>query len=122
MVMSRTSNFRPVHFRFDRSTGPRVSAAQFSLNPLNTPTIIRHQDVQQFSYKYYRDPLTFDIRPWCKEVLDLNSPGPTRGPSISDHVVDSLVETYEAVQCGEQLFEDVGDRGGRGDLQSLIMW
>ena len=58
--------------------------------------------------------MTFDIRPWCKKVLDLNSPGPARGPSISDHVVDSLVETYEAVQCGEQLFEDVGDRGGRG--------
>ena len=36
------------------------------------------------------------------------------GPSISDHVVDSHVETYEAVQCGEQLFEDVGDRGGEG--------
>ena len=41
------------------------------------------------------------------------------GPSISDHVVDSHVETYEAVQCGEQLCEDVGDRGGRGGGPSI---
>ena len=47
----------------------------------------------------------------CLKML-VTGEGGREGPSISDHVVDSLVETYEAVQCGEQLFEDVGDRGG----------